>query len=1366
MAVLTYSLTYAGIPFLTDVSQTVRIAAADSIYHEPSGVERTESQLPAITQEPLSDLIDELNRLIPFDRLSDFVSSEGYAGRKIGPLEVVGQKLRNPSSLTKIGEWYYPVGASRWSVFRGLMTSRMVKEVLRITQGRNPATLTMKCVPISANNTSGAEGYYTLQSPMYLLPPRPLGECGFPGATSSKFDGLYLVTLVDERYFGQYASVQIHIDQSTTWSSLVVFLSESLGYPVNFPPTFADVYGKPDPDSPLWTNYENASFLLDSVANNVGCSVVRSLQGTIDLFQHGYSRTVTYENRNRLPPVTRLAGGDLFQSGTNTAAGDLTASINAVLPDYISVLFPKYVYGPGAPRFLDPRGGASRPSAWYELSYHDVYSVDVPLLSGGLNLSGQAGIQVSGASPSFGSGITGVIGIAPSLHTTAKALYSGEIHASGDPLNLSGIRSLAMQVASDYFSRQVSAALDEVYPGTYAWTPEGIHDIIWTYSERSYLASTRVMRTDWNVFCDEYQYTTPVVNPATDSTDIAGVGGHTVAQSWRDFYSGEIVTSLASPLPAGQYQAEIVDNSYLPFDQRWKGIINGFERVLFEGTSGGTTIDIVKRGIDGTRDRDHEAGETVRWLTPNTVYGVNLVTAGAMQQVAQGEVTSGGLSDARLVPQTQTVLTLSSGSTPVNGLNYYSGRLDHFFPQQGFQGQNLIWVAERNNNPLLYGKRYDGQFGWYSQNDPAQVPVYLVTEQTASLAPPISGFPPPTTSGLTSGYIPPSGEVPPSGVYPPSYPCNPVYVYDTDVFCISGVLKLYKQRSTLGLYQGCLTSLPGNWYFVRDVGCCDCPTPPPPEPCVPGTCEECSDPPNLWEISIDGFTGLCSVFNRVWFLEQDSNCVWSSSSSFGGTEISVVLTVAGGIASLALTYGSGNDVLAGATYYATITDYNCCRILTFLPGNPADCRCGGEVVKPNNCSNCIQTPTTWSVTFSGGTNCFSAFNGNYVLSYNGDCIWISDGAGGVNINIGIYTGAASAQFQTGLSTYANYSGTFKSFNCCSPITLFLSASSCPAENLGDLPAQLTFIPNCTGSGGDGGGNEEGVCPATITGVPTCCNDSPVECSPIPCEDCVDDTPISWSFSFAGLTGDCAAVNGDWTVYQLTSCDWRFTAENGSRFRIYFPSESSVILEISTLDDDVYITTTYQGSFSGDCCSAITLTLTLDQCGGFPGTLTITPYCCNVVPEPKWWCVPSTGSCVLSVNAPPGEGVSGPWDTEALCMANPSCSTEPPTNDCCPAQSTDPLYATFSGSLAPLGTVQLDYDAMSTWWEQSVPGCGSKTIIFECNDITQEYTLQITSTDPWTGLRTSCDPFVWTGSSDNGGPSCTGSATVTITSTPP
>lgn len=563
---LEFNLTYAGTPFILDTAQAVRIKG----HSTPET--QDENTLPPRKYQPLPDLIDELNRLLPTCYLSDFVLPSSYPGRNLGAIAMQGQVGPDPESDTlRVGDWYYPVGATRWSVFRGLATSSMLKAMLAVTGGTKPAPFVMKQNPVSPNNPTNSAARYTLTTNMYMLPARPLGEQG------GQFDGLYLVTLVDERYHWQSSSMSLRIKQNKTWNSLLVEIASELGIAITA--GVSSVYLAPEPDSQFWSNLESTPALLDAIAFNVGAQVVRSLNGTYSLLTPLQSQAIVNTNRGTARQVVRVAGGDMFASGNLLPVGDLTRAKNSVLPASVDVTFPKYIVGDDpVPHFLNARYANQRPSIWYEESYGDTYIAHVPIT----------------AIPSNSGGLPGVSGVSASFHDTAKALYPTEALAVSGllPVNSSGLRALATQIADDYFNSQVAAALDEVYPGTFVWTPEGIHDIIWTYSARSRLAATRVMKCEWNQAVREYQHSTPPDGNFTQTNTPKGVGGPSVALSIRDSFSGSLIlgtvptTALSIPLLSGDTTAYFNSVNYFPTQNRWRGVIDG-EVILFEGTSGG-----------------------------------------------------------------------------------------------------------------------------------------------------------------------------------------------------------------------------------------------------------------------------------------------------------------------------------------------------------------------------------------------------------------------------------------------------------------------------------------------------------------------------------------------------------------------------------------------------------------------------------------------------------------------------------------------------------------------------------------------------------------------------------------------------------
>lgn len=498
MADLDYQLTYAGVPFVGDVARVYRMSAK-------RGASDPNNTWPK-THQPVEGLYDELNRRMPFRQMRDL-------GPATNPLPHLAT-LKDPAPPqdlsvegVQIGEYVYPVGAARYSIFRGLATSRMAAAMLAATAGGlTPAAFVMQNQPAGAvGNATG----FTVTTNLYLLPPRPLGE---PNVADG-LDGLYLITLVDERYRFTGTPLTLRPDSTTTWDQLIQTAAATLGIALTYS-TLDPAYGQPEPDSALWASLSDASLLLDALAANVGRTVVRNLDGTYQLQTAAEARAIVLANQGAFASVQRAVGGEIFASGAALPAGDLRAGRNAITPAQIVVAFPKYIYGADPiPHFLNPR--ASGRTAWCEEDFGDEYGVVITPSSGGALVSGVTGI----------GSIT--------LLSTAKSLYASEAAAvSGAmPDNNSGCVALAMRLAGDRYDALAPPALDVTYPGVFAWTPEGLNTVIWTYAERYRECRTRIVRPEWNVFWTMSQHAAPAMS---GSSVVSGGMGRTVAQTWRD----------------------------------------------------------------------------------------------------------------------------------------------------------------------------------------------------------------------------------------------------------------------------------------------------------------------------------------------------------------------------------------------------------------------------------------------------------------------------------------------------------------------------------------------------------------------------------------------------------------------------------------------------------------------------------------------------------------------------------------------------------------------------------------------------------------------------------------------------------------
>ena len=518
-----FSLTIGGVPFAGDRAHVVNLNDV------PEHSILLDKQLPEV------DLYSEISRLIPLEWMRDYCPSPPDAYR----LQGIARQQPCPPPFVDIGRWYYPTGASRWSVFRGLMTSAMVVALRTATSNyTTPASFVIQAAP--NDPTTRLTSAYSITTSMSALPPRPLGENG------GSFPGLYLVTLVDERWYYQGTTVTIHPTPTATWEDLIAEIADALNVTIAYSAISSD-YSEPEPDSPLWANKQDAAVLLDAVAANIGRVCVREYDGSLTLLTWAETQARIATNRGTAPQVVRMAGGDLFTSGQLLPVGNQTYARNAVVPQQVTVTFPKYITGNDpVPHYFNPRTSGQQPTTWDESSYGDVYSYSVPITSGGVNVSGLTGTSEE------------------TLRTTAKALYATEAAASGLPTNDASLGLLATSVVTAYYDSLVVPSLDEVYPGTFAWVPEGGHDLVFTYSERLEQASLRVVRSAWNSQPSEFQHSTPGVSY------VAGIGGKRVPQTWLQGGTSQYGVNLVK-LGAGLTLSV-------------SGTTGGINEVLLEGT--------------------------------------------------------------------------------------------------------------------------------------------------------------------------------------------------------------------------------------------------------------------------------------------------------------------------------------------------------------------------------------------------------------------------------------------------------------------------------------------------------------------------------------------------------------------------------------------------------------------------------------------------------------------------------------------------------------------------------------------------------------------------------------------------------------
>lgn len=352
-----------------------------------------------------------------------------------GPaLQRIGFPDPLPYPAPRLNQWFYPTGASRSSVFRGVMDADQlaaVKEVVWASADTQAAgTFSIKSVPPEAatsieNDVAAFPGFPVVTSneittSLFLLSAFPMSVEGV---------SLYLVTLVDERYYFH----QMHnggvingVDGPTeTWEEVIDQLVSNLGITLNYNPPSA-AYGFPELDSPLYSNYENPAVLLDMAAANIGGVVCRGFGGSYGIQR--WSDAVTYSVDNRTA-VTAF-GGEFV--------ADASDDYRSMMPANIMVVFPKWVDDVGYYEPTDNRG-------MFKDSYGATWTKTNALTDLGAPYSTYAN-----------NGLTKV------LHTAFRARFDAA--GDPDPNNLTECEALAALLAKDYLDAR-TVWIDESYRG-------------------------------------------------------------------------------------------------------------------------------------------------------------------------------------------------------------------------------------------------------------------------------------------------------------------------------------------------------------------------------------------------------------------------------------------------------------------------------------------------------------------------------------------------------------------------------------------------------------------------------------------------------------------------------------------------------------------------------------------------------------------------------------------------------------------------------------------------------------------------------------------------------------------------------------
>lgn len=189
----------------------------------------------------------------------------------------------------RVGTLSWPVGASRWAVGRFLADSGSLgliqQTVYGGSSGYQAATL-----HLDDGTDRGA-----IETSLYMLPPRPIFQVDL-------MKQLWLLTLVDDRWFWWQRSGEVTVDEgTTTWEDVYDQIGTLLGVTITAEAVAAayDV-----PSDAVASRYSALPPFLDAVAAEVGQRIVRALDGTVRAVSAATEKTKVEVNLLSVGPTS------------------------------------------------------------------------------------------------------------------------------------------------------------------------------------------------------------------------------------------------------------------------------------------------------------------------------------------------------------------------------------------------------------------------------------------------------------------------------------------------------------------------------------------------------------------------------------------------------------------------------------------------------------------------------------------------------------------------------------------------------------------------------------------------------------------------------------------------------------------------------------------------------------------------------------------------------------------------------------------------------------------------------------------------------------------------------------------------------
>lgn len=179
----------------------------------------------------------------------------------------------------RINQIVVPTGATRWSYGLFMVTTAQ-KDLILEESAANDNKLTVEFgAPENWKEAQyGEEATFkpNLTLTMSPLPPRPMTPDELSAVETDDIQNLWLLCMVDQRYWWQFKNVDLIEDQEfTDIQAIVDYLNSKMGTTVEL--SCASAEHSEIPDIAASNNYENAAVVLESLAWHIGCQLVPEL---------------------------------------------------------------------------------------------------------------------------------------------------------------------------------------------------------------------------------------------------------------------------------------------------------------------------------------------------------------------------------------------------------------------------------------------------------------------------------------------------------------------------------------------------------------------------------------------------------------------------------------------------------------------------------------------------------------------------------------------------------------------------------------------------------------------------------------------------------------------------------------------------------------------------------------------------------------------------------------------------------------------------------------------------------------------------------------------------------------------------------